>query len=63
MFVFSPPSKQEPGNLKVSPIDVNIPDLNAILLDWKPTGPESKQINILYSQWEGNVGEFVPDVL
>lgn len=28
-------------HLKFSPIDVNIPDLNAMLLDWKPTGPES----------------------
>lgn len=28
-------------DLKASPIDVNIPDLNAMLFDWKPTGPKS----------------------
>lgn len=38
-------------DLKVSPIDVNIPDLKGMLLLWKPTGPAARWQNLRINDW------------
>lgn len=36
---------------KVSPIDVNMPSLNGMLLPWKPTGPEQQIAESIIIYW------------